>query len=123
MRFRAVQRLRRQNDFRAVRERGRRLDCGAFTLWWHRREPAAGETTPPVVRLGVTASIASVGPAVQRNRAKRRMREIFRQHQDLVPAGCDLLLVARASLNRLAYGELEQKFMDACRKISPTTNV
>jgi ribonuclease P protein component len=119
MRFRAEQRLRRQGDFRAVRERGRRLDCGTFTLWWRLRETAAGEATPPVVRLGVTASIAAVGPAVQRNRAKRRLREVFRRHQDLVPAGCDLLLVARAALNRLAYGELEQKFMDACRKIFP----
>jgi len=122
MRFRAEQRLRRQNDFRAVRERGRRCDCGAFTFWWRRREAAAGENTPPVARLGVTASIAAVGPAVQRNRAKRRLREIFRRHQDLVPADCDLLLVARASLNRLAYVELEQKFIDACRRIFPSTH-
>jgi ribonuclease P protein component len=122
MRFRAKQRLRRQNDFRAVRERGRRCDCGAFTLWWHQRETAAGETLPPAARLGVTASIAAVGPAVQRNRAKRRLREVFRRHQDLVPAGYDLLLVARAALNRLAYVELEQKFVDTCRKIFPPVN-
>jgi ribonuclease P protein component len=122
MRFRAEQRLRRQNDFRAVRERGRRCDCGAFTFWWHLRETVR-ETTPPVARLGVTASIAAVGPAVQRNRAKRRLREIFRRHQDLVPAGCDLLLVARAALNRLAYVELEQKFVDTCHKVFPPANV
>ncbi len=124
MRFRAEQRLRRQNDFRAVRERGRRCDCGAFTLWWRQREITAWETTltggPP---WRVTASIAAVGPAVQRNRAKRRLREIFRRHQDLVPVNCDLLLVARAVLNRLAYVELEQKFVDACRKIFPPANV
>ncbi|HZP60461.1 MAG TPA: ribonuclease P protein component [Opitutaceae bacterium] len=117
MRFRAVQRLRRQSDFRAVRERGRRHDCGGFTLWWLRRAPS--ETPLPPARLGVVASTASVGHAVRRNRAKRRLREIFRAHQDLVPAGCDLLLVARASLNQLAYGELEQKFMTACHKIFP----
>jgi ribonuclease P protein component len=122
MRFRAEQRLRRQNDFRAVRERGRRCDCGAFTLWWRQRETVTGETAPPVARLGVTASIAAVGPAVQRNRAKRRLREIFRRHQDLVPPNCDMLLVARAALNRLAYVELEQKFMDACRKIFPSAH-
>jgi ribonuclease P protein component len=122
MRFRAEQRLRRQGDFRAMRERGHRINCGAFTLWWRRREVSTGETAPKITRLGVTASIAAVGPAVQRNRAKRRLREVFRHHQDLVPAGCDLLLVARSTLNRLAYGELEQTFVDACRKINSPTH-
>ena len=31
MRFRPEQHLRRQADFRAVREEGRRVECGAFT--------------------------------------------------------------------------------------------
>jgi hypothetical protein len=31
--------------------------------------------------------------------------------------------VARAALNRLAYRELEQKFMDACHKIFPPSDV
>lgn len=123
MRFRAEQRLRRQNDFRAVREQGRRHECGGFTLWWRRREKNAGQAGPPAARVGVVASTAAVGPAVRRNRAKRRLREVFRAHQDLVPPDCDLLLVARASLNRLAYRELEQKFMDACHKIFPSAHV
>ena len=122
MRFRAEQRLRRQSDFRAVRERGRRHDCGGFTLWWRHREKAAGPAAPAAARLGVVASTAAVGPAVRRNRAKRRLREVFRAHQDLVPPDCDLLLVARAPLNRLAYRELEQKFMDACHHIFPSAD-
>ena len=125
MRFRAEQHLRRQRDFREAREKGRRQDCGAFTLWWYRR-PA--ETTVAVVavpapipgpRVGVIASTAAVGIAVKRNRAKRRMREIFRRHQNLVPPDCDLLMVARAALNRLEYREIEQKFVDVCRKLFP----
>ena len=119
MRFRPEQHLRRQSDFRVIREEGRRLNCGAFMLWSLRREPAA--TTPP--RVGVVASTSAVGAAVQRNRAKRRLREVFRHHQASVPAGCDLLLVARNSLNRLAYAEIEQKFLDACRQIKPAANV
>ena len=117
MRFRPEQHLRRPGDFRTVREQGRRIDCGAFTVWYFRHPPAAVPAALP--RVGVVASIASVGAAVQRSRAKRRLRELFRQHQGLVPAGSDLLLVARAAVNRLAYPELEQKFTDACRKFSP----
>jgi len=126
MRFRPEQHLRLQNDFRAVRELGRRVDCGAFTLWWHRRAPAV-ETArkfpapPPATqaRVGVVASIAAVGAAVQRARAKRRLRAVFREHQQLVPIDCDLLLVARAAVNRLPYLEVEQKFIEACRRITP----
>ena len=128
MRFRPEQHLRRQNDFRAVREHGRRVDCGAFTVWYRPRPlgesaPSAAAPNPPTVdvsRVGVVASTSSVGAAVQRTRAKRRLRALYRQHQQLVPTGCDLLLVARLAVNRWAYRELEQKFIKACRKITPS---
>lgn len=121
MRFRPEQHLRRPGDFRTVREQGRRIDCGAFTVWFFRRDeqPAPSELR----RVGVVASIAQVGAAVQRNRAKRRLRAVFRSHQALVPAGSDLLLVARAAVNRLDYPALEQKFTDACRKLLPPAPV
>lgn len=133
MRFRAEQHLRRQSDFRNAREKGRRQDCGAFTLWWYRRPPhqpalpapavMPTASTPPFIgpRIGVVASTAAVGKAVQRNRAKRRMRALFREHQHLIPADCDLLMVARNALNRLEFRQLEQKFVDACLKIFPRT--
>ena len=120
MRFRAEQHLRRQLDFQHVRTHGRRHDCGAFMLWYARQATTEADTAPPkVARLGVVASRAAVGNAVQRARAKRRLREVFRHYQELVPAGHDLLLVARNSLNRLEYREIERKFVDACRKVFP----
>ena len=123
MRFRAEQRLRRQRDFKHAREQGRRFDCGAFTLWVVRRaaEAGRGDSAYAGPRVGVVASRVAVGNAVQRNRAKRRLREVFRQHQALVPAGYDLLIVARSSLNRLEYAEIERKFVDACRKMFPSS--
>lgn len=123
MRFRTEQHLRRQSDFRAIREHGRRYNCGAFTLWCLRREPSAtARTDPPasdVRRVGVVASTASVGHAVLRNRARRRLREIFRRHQDIVPAGCDLLLTARAAMVDAPLPELEKKFIEACQRVAP----
>jgi ribonuclease P protein component len=139
MRFRPEQHVRRQHDFRDVREKGRRLDCGGFTLWYYQRPttapapeeaPVADEIPPPArparpvrvisgPRVGVIASTAAVGGAVLRNRAKRRLREVFRHQQQLVPAEYDLLMVARHSLNRLEYPTIEQKFVDACRRLFP----
>ena len=122
MRFRPWQHLRRQSDIRAVREHGTRVDCQAFTVWWRLRpiapvpaDPAAKPATP---RACVVASTQAVGPAVQRNRAKRRLREIFRQRQGLLPSDCDVLLVARSAVNRRPYSELSQTFADACGRIS-----
>ena len=78
---------------------------------------------PRTARVGVVASRSAVGNAVQRARAKRRLREVFRHQQTLVPAGYDLLLVARGSLNRLEYREIEQRFVTACRKVFPSAQV
>ncbi len=127
MRFRPEQHLRRQGDIRAVREQGRRLDCRAFTIWWRSRETPIGESPTAVMadaapvraRVCVIASTAAVGGATHRNRAKRRLRELFRHQQALVPAGCDLLLIARAAATRLPMAGLELKFIEACRQILP----
>lgn len=123
MQFSAEQRLRRQPDFRFVRERGRRHDCGAFSLWFVQRESSTRPDVPVGPRVGVVASRVAVGNAVQRNRAKRRMRELFRRHQVSIPHGYDLLIVARSALNRLEYAEIERRFVDACRKVFPPASV
>jgi ribonuclease P protein component len=119
LRFRPEQRLRRARDFRVVREQGHRVDCGAFLLTWAVRPATVSGAQPDHRRVGVVASRAAVGGAVERNRAKRRLREVYRRHQTLVPAGLDLVLTARPALLRLEFSEVEQKFVAACRKLAP----
>jgi ribonuclease P protein component len=113
MRFRPGQHLRRQSDIRAVRQQGSRVDCRAFTVWWTPRD-----TGPALPRACFVASTQAVGHAVLRNRAKRRMREVFRRNQGLLPKGCDLMLVARSSANQWPLAQLERTFVDACGRIS-----
>ena len=131
MRFRPEQHLRHQRDIRAVREQGRRFDCRAFTIWWKTRgaipaaasgDPAALPPVSPIniPRVCVIASSAAVGRAVLRNRAKRRLREVFRHQQQHLPTNCDLLLIARSGTTTWPLPELERKFAEACRHLVPT---
>jgi ribonuclease P protein component len=46
------------------------------------------------------------------------MREIFRRRQDLLPAPCDLLIVARSQVNNWPFAQLERIFADACSKMA-----
>ena len=78
-------------------------------------EAKAVESLP---RVGVVASTAAVGCAVRRNRAKRKLREVFRLHQQQIPPGYDLLMVARKSVVTDAFERLENRFVEACEKIS-----
>lgn len=118
MRFRPEQHIRRQSDFRVIREQGRRIHGGLFTLWWLPRENATDDTR----RVGVVASTKAVGNAIHRNRAKRRLREIFRLHQELLPPGIDLLLVARRDLNQISFAVAEERFVSLCTKLQPATH-
>lgn len=118
MRFRPEQHIRRQSDFRLIREQGRRIHGGLFTLWWLPRENASDQTC----RVGVVASTKAVGNAIQRNRAKRRMREIFRRNQELLPPGIDLLLVARRDLNQQPFSVAEERFVSLLAKLQPATH-
>ena len=115
MRFRPEQHLRRPGEIRAVREQGRRVDCRVFTVWW---KPRATEAPQKAPRVCVIASTNAVGGAVQRNRAKRRLREVFRQQQQQLPPRCDLLLIARAAATTVPMRELERKFAEACGQIT-----
>jgi ribonuclease P protein component len=116
MRFRAESHLRRAADFAHVRATGSRRYGRGFTLWVATRPEPMTVSGP---RVGVVASRAAVGNAVQRNRAKRRLREVFRHHQHRVPPDRDLLLVAKSAINRLEYREIEQSFVRVCAECFP----
>lgn len=87
-------RLTRSRDFARVRAEGvayRGRQCLLLAL------SAAGETS----RVGFIASKRGVGGAVQRNRARRRLREIVRRRWSRVPTH-GYLLVFIASRRTLA---------------------
>ena len=67
-------------------------------------------------RLGLTASV-KLGGAVVRNRARRRMREVYRLNQGQLRKGYDLILVARSRTAAMPWKELNDSFLKLCRKL------
>ena len=84
-------RLSRSRDFDAVYRHGRSVSTRFLVLYWFAREDD-GEP-----RLGLAVPKA-VGPAVVRNKMKRRLREAFRARLGQVPRNQDYVLVVRPGL-------------------------
>jgi len=61
-------------------------------------------------RVGVAAT-RKLGPAVERNRAKRRARELFRRHK--LAAGLDIVIVPRREMLDAPFVSLEADYLAA----------
>ena len=91
-------RLHRTGDIQRVRRTGKSYAHPLLVLV-AARSPEAGK------RLAVTAG-RRVGGAVERNRARRRIREAARPLVDSLSEGWDLLLVARSGATSAPFRDL-----------------
>jgi len=112
-------RLRSRGDFVAVQDRGRRVTSRYLTL-------LSLPTVRGVDRLGIIAS-RRLGGAVVRNRAKRRLRDIFRRSQR--PAGppnspaLDFVVIPRRELVTAPFSIIQSEFrraIDRSRTVTPS---
>ena len=79
--------LKENYEFRRVYQRGSSAVSGAMVVYCRKNKLGRN-------RLGITAS-TKIGGAVTRNRARRRLREVYRLHRDKLQTGWDIILVAR----------------------------
>ena len=90
--------LRRRADFEAIGRHGTARSTPLLVLRWLRTDRA--ET-----RVGLSTP-RSLGGAVQRNRVRRRLRELVRARLERIGPGWDLLLIARPAAGKASYAEL-----------------
>jgi ribonuclease P protein component len=64
-------------------------------------------TGRPETRIGLSTP-RSLGGAVQRNRVRRRLRELIRERHDMMGAGWDLLLIARPEAGAATHAQLRE---------------
>jgi ribonuclease P protein component len=111
MRLPRERRIRASADFARIRNTGSRLDCGPFLLNFKRTE-GGGPT-----RFAVIAAKKSLRLAVDRNRAKRLARELFRTDPAPFPPGWEVVLVIRSGLLRRRLADLRKVFIEAAARI------
>jgi ribonuclease P protein component len=101
--FGRPRRLRKHKEFARAQRSGRRVATPHFTLLVAAQQRRTGP------RLGVVVARA-VGTAAQRNRVKRLCRECFRLWPELLPAGVDLVVIARPGADRLALSDVQTEW-------------
>jgi len=98
--FRRQQRIRRRAEFQQVYEHGVRIR-GRFSTMF------VLPNDRPISRLGIAAT-KKLGGAVQRNRAKRLIREIFRRNS--LALGFDVVIVPHREFLNASLTALEADY-------------
>jgi ribonuclease P protein component len=107
----AMERLRQRADFLAAAS-GVKVPTAAFVLQARKRADSGA------VRVGFTVS-RKVGTAVERNRVRRRLKEIVRLSAATgLPSGHDYVLIGRRAALSLSFEQITEDFKRALRRVS-----
>lgn len=107
-----LQSLRQYRDFAGVQERGARCGARYATVYWLPRAEGAAYRV-------ATAARRHLAGAVERNRAKRRIREAFRRLAPPPPPAADVLFVVKKEIFSAAYRDIEEDIKKVIDKNRP----
>ena len=101
--------LKQNHEFRRLYSKGRSAVSPYFVLYCRPNRRSYS-------RLGITTGV-KLGNAVKRNRARRRLREVYRLNSGRLRQGYDMILVARGRTLTASWKELNDTFLRLCRKL------
>ena len=103
-------RLRLAGDFQKVFANKTNVVGRLMVIWMLPHHQSSG------IRLGVVASKRTFRRAVDRNRAKRLLRESFRLNQTQIRSDVDLVIIARRPILRAKCADVEREFVWLLKK-------
>jgi ribonuclease P protein component len=110
-------RIRKRAEFRRAQAQAVRVVTRHFVFLLHMHAAAEATASPErsrraATRLGITAS-RKVGNAVNRNRAKRLVREAFRATRDLWWPGLDVVVLVKTNLGDMKLDQVVDEWRGA----------
>ena len=103
------EKLHSQRDFNAVFKKGRRLKNKALYIIAYKRD-VSDEIA--LRRMGLVTS-KKVGKAHDRNKVKRRLREIFRTNKHLMEPGLDIVFISGPETASQDYNSLKKIVLES----------
>ena len=103
-----IERLRKNMDFKNVYKKGKSIADKYIVIYFLRNNM-------DITRVGFTAS-KKVGKSVIRNRARRLMKESFRNLSKDIKGGYDIVFIARARIKDAAYNDVEKSMVRVIKK-------
>ena len=110
--FRPAEHVRKRADFELIYKTGFKRSGRLMTMFTRERE------TGPA-RLGIAAT-RKMGAAVERNRAKRLVRELFRHNKPVTAV--DVVIVPRREILEAPYERIEAEYRSLLSKPSRSTS-
>ena len=108
-------RLRKHADYQRVYHATRKQFSTSMSWFVAPRIQTPEECAVVGARVGLTAGKV-LGKAHERNRIKRRMREVVRRHVAELPDGMDLILHPKRSVMTMDFGKLEAEVLRIFRQ-------
>ena len=101
--------LKQNHEFRRLYHKGKSAVSPYFVIYCRKNNREMS-------RLGITTGV-KLGNAVKRNRARRRIRALYRTNEGMILPGYDIVVVARTRVIFGNYAELEHSFRKLIKKL------
>jgi len=104
------ERIRKKKDFLFLYKKGKRFRGRYFTLIYLSNELSFS-------RMGVVVS-KKTGNSVQRNKAKRWIRNLFRSNKEFFSNPMDIIIIIKKEIQEASWLNLQEDYINAVKSIS-----
>lgn len=109
--FGPERRIKNRKDYLRIQQGGRKLRSTHFLLAYSILQDKHSQS-----RIGVTITTKVNKSAVERNRLRRRIRELFRCHRQHLAQSLDLVVIALNGATDLSFNEVRGELFSALKR-------
>lgn len=116
--FKKKERLRLKKDFDSVFQKGKSYANKYIVMYVKEREQHLEEERKKGFlesRIGIITK-KKIGKAIERNRIRRLIREVFRLNKEKLIKPLDMIIIVRIKMENMKYWQMEKIILDLWKK-------